>query len=359
MAAPLPSTFAASKWSRFATSFLVSAAALVLLLSSFVLVVDPYGTRAGPTRPPTPIMDLNQRFMYPQIVRSRRYDSAVFGTSTIRLLDPERLNALFGGRFANLGLNAGTPWEQVQLMELFLRHVPAPKTLIFGLDPTWCEPDADVKRLTFRAFPPWLYDDRRLNDFAPLLSLKSLEIAGRVALHWLGHMPARIRADGYEVFVPPEAAYDLARARLHIWGGAERRMTTVEPPVGLSDAERAALRMPALPWLEAVLGRLPESTVKILTFMPVHVAAQAAPGSRAFAEDEECKQRIARIAERHTATVVDFRRTSPVTTEDANYWDPLHYRIGIAERIAAALHDAVKAGEDAPDGFYRVLARRR
>jgi len=42
-------------------------------------------------------------------VRSGRYDSAVVGTSTVRLLDPQRLGALFGARFANLGLNAGTP----------------------------------------------------------------------------------------------------------------------------------------------------------------------------------------------------------------------------------------------------------
>ena len=72
-------------------------------------------------------MDLNQRFMYPQIVRSGRFDAAVFGTSTVRLLDPQRLGAAFGGRFANLGMNAGTPWEQMQLADLFLRHVPRPR----------------------------------------------------------------------------------------------------------------------------------------------------------------------------------------------------------------------------------------
>ena len=57
------------------------------------------------------------------------------------------------------------------------------------------------------------------------------------------------------------------------------------------------------------------------------------------------------------AVVVDFRIPSPVTTEDSNYWDPLHYRVGIAERILAALAQARITGGDAADGFYRVLTR--
>ena len=41
--------------------------------------------------------------------------------------------------------------------------------------------------------------------------------------------------------------------------------------------------------------------------------------------------------------------------EDANYWDPLHYRVAIADRLAMTLHDAVRGGPEPADGFYRVL----
>ena len=143
-------------WRAFAATLCCSALAVGAVLYGFVLLLDPYGLRA--TRP---IMDLNQRFMYPQIVRSGRFDAALFGTSTVRLLDPDRLNAVLGGRFVNLGLNSGTPWEQMQLADLFLRQVPEPKALVFGLDRNWCDADADRKRLTFRVFPPWLYDESR------------------------------------------------------------------------------------------------------------------------------------------------------------------------------------------------------
>jgi hypothetical protein len=340
------------------SSFGITSLGLALAFYLLILAVDPYGRHAGPGREPTPIMDVNQRFMYPQIIRSGRYDSAVFGTSTIRLLDPKRLGELFGGRFANLGLNAGTPWEQVQLMDLFLRRVPQPRTVILGIDPTWCEEDADRKRLTRRAFPLWLYDDDPLNDWPELLNLKSLEISLRVALERLGAMRERIRGDGYEVFVPPDSSYDLGRAQAHI--RAHERAAKggpAAPAAAGGDHHSEALRMPALAWLGALLGRFPASTAVILTFMPAHVVAQPQPGSVDFAEDEECKARVTEMAAHGRATVVDFRRRSAVTVEDANYWDPIHYRLGIARRIADSLWEAYANGREAPDGFDRILAR--
>lgn len=354
--APSDTVTGESAWCHFLAMFAGVGLATAAAFYAFVVALDPYGLRAGPDRPSTPLMDINQRFMDPQIVRSGRFDAAVFGTSTIRLLDPKQLGPLFGAHFANLGLNAGTPWEQTQLADLFLRHVPSPKVLIFGLDLNWCEADADTpaKRLTFRPFPPWLYDDDRWNDYPALLNLKSLEIAGRVALARLGLRPERIRGDGFEVFVPPEARYDLERARRHIWDGKPRGIEEVSPPVRFSAAERAALRFPALPWLDGLLDRVPQTTEVMLAFMPVHIAAQPRPGSPEAARDAECKARIAAIGERHGATVVDFRLPSGVTAEDANYWDPLHYRVGIAERIAHALKDARSSGQDDPGGFYRV-----
>jgi hypothetical protein len=334
-------------WRAFAATFCCSAFAIGAVLYGFVLLLDPYGLRA--TRP---IMDLNQRFMYPQIVRSGRFDAALFGTSTVRLLDPDRLNAVFGGRFVNLGLNSGTPWEQMQLADLFLRQVPEPKALVFGLDRNWCDADADRKRLTFRVFPPWLYDEIRLDDYAKLLNLKSVEIAGRLALRYAGLMPERIRGDGYEVFVPDEMVYDVERARFHIYG-SRGRPTYAADTAAAGDVPTASF--PAFGWLDALLARVPRSTAVVLTMMPIHIAAQA--HGEEVPVEAACKERIAAMGRRHGAVVVDFRIPSPVTTEDSNYWDPLHYRVGIAERVLAALAQARITGGDAADGFYRVLAR--
>jgi hypothetical protein len=340
-------------WKSFLRVFAFTAAGLVTLLYGAILALDPYGLFASPQRRPGPIMDLNQRFMYPQIVRGGRYDSAVFGTSTVRLLDPAQLDDAFGGAFANLAMNAATPWEQMQIAGLFLRETPRPRVLIFGIDATWCEADADRKRVTFRTFPPWLYRPIAFADAFEIFNFKRLEIALRVAAFRLHLTKARIRGDGYEVFTPPEASYDAARAKAHI--GA------VPPPFPMpyvaGEAERAAWRFPALPWLDDLLDRMPRNTRVILLFPPVHVAAQPPRGSDAEAREDECKRRVAAIGARHGGTVVDFRRPSAVTGADINYWDQLHYRLPIAKRLVEtvrAIEEGTSAGDD---GFYRVLTR--
>ena len=327
----------------------------------FTLAMDPYGVAASPTRAPTPIMDTDQRRSYPQLVRGGHFDSAVFGNSSVRLLDPGRLDPLFGGRFVNLAFNSSTPWEQTRMAELFLYHVPIPRTLVFGLDPLWCGADADqpARRLTPYGFPDWLYEtDRRslVESYGRLFSLHDLEVAFRVAAVRLHLAKPRIRRDGYAVFMPPEASYDLERARQHIWGGGVRAVAPVEPPVVLDDAARERLTFPALDWLAGLLDRVPEATLTILVFPPIHIAAQPVPGSQAAALDAACKARIAAIGLRHRAVVIDFRHPSPLTSLDENYWDQLHVRLGIADRVTNAIHRACLGAPDQDDTFFDLLS---
>nr|WP_091970538.1 hypothetical protein [Methylobacterium gossipiicola] len=334
--------------------FGVSVVGFGLAAIGVVALADPYGLRVGPGHRPSPLMDGNQRFMYPQVARSGLYDAAVFGSSTARLLDPDDLEAVFGGRFANLAMNAATPFEQVSLARVFLRHA-TPKTVLFGLDANWCAADADVKRLTFRPFPTWLYAEGTPWNLLRQVNGQSVATAARVWLNrWTG-LPERLRADGYGVFTPPEARYDAARAAAHIHGGgaALPDAATADPPLDPVDAP-----MPALAWLDGLLGEMPAKTRRLLVFMPVHVAAQGLPGTAKGAREAACKARVAEIGARHGARVVDFRIPSAVTTEDTNYWDALHYRLPIAGRIVTALGAAVATGRDDPQGFYRVLTPR-
>jgi hypothetical protein len=338
----------------FLLTFLGAASGLMSAIWLVILLLDPYGV--SPIRLPVarPIMDINQRYMYPQIIRSKAFDSFVIGTSTSRLLDPRQLDAAFGGRFANLAMNAATAWEQVEIARLALRYRPDPKSFIVGLDHMWCVDEASLVKITFRGFPAWMYDENPLNDLSELLSTKTLEITGRLAAFHLGLMPERIRRDGYEVFTPPEAAYDLARARFHIWKGySQQSVAAVRPPVVLSAAEAERLKFPALEWLEHLLSAIPADSVRLLAFMPVHVAAQPSPGSLADAQFTICKDRIAAIGRKHGVRLVDFAIPSSVTMDDANYWDPLHYRLPIAARIVDGLK-AAASGRSADDGLYKI-----
>lgn len=343
-----------ASWRGCLRAAAATALGLAAALYGFILAMDPFGRGVGPGRAPTPMMDINQRFMYPQLARSGMFDSAVFGSSTTRLLDPRALDAALGGRFANLAINAGTPWEQLELARLLLRHVPAPRTLVFGLDRTWCDPDADApsQRVTFRAFPPWLYDERPGNDYPELANFKTLEIAGRVLLHRLGAMPARIRRDGYEVFTPPEASYDLARARTYLRPGVNRPVVAAAPEGGVDPP------IPALDWLGALVRDVPAATRVVLLFPPLHVGGQPAAGSREAAGDAACKQRAADLVAGRAAAVLDYRWPSALAREDSNFWDPLHYRLAIAARIVRDVAGAVAGTVPDQDGGARLLSPR-
>lgn len=340
----------APAWRRFSAAFAAAGLGLGLAALGFVASMDPYGLRAGPGRPPGPIMDRNQRFMYPQIARGGAYDAAVFGTSTARLLDPRDLDRAFGARFANLAVNAATPDEQRALARLFLRRAGV-RAVLFALDGTWCE--AHPRARTAHPFPDWLYAPPAPWDVLRQTNGQSLGIAARVALNRLGLAPARIRGDGYAVFTPPDAAYDAARAADHIHGG-----TALDPELDGEAPEAApeTAAMPMLAWLDALVAAAPADARRLVAFMPVHAAAQGAPGTAQGRREAACKAQVAAIGRARGAVVVDFRIPSPVTTRDDNYWDALHYRLPVAGRIVAGLRAAVATGADAEDGFYRVLA---
>ncbi len=343
-------------WRRFVKLFLATFVGGVLGAILFILLLDPYDMVPFSLPIERPLVSGSQRFAYPQVMRSKRFDSIIVGSSTARLIDPEQLNGPFAARFANMAMNASSPWEQWTTFEYFRRNAGAPKVLIIGIDDGWCDPNADRDRVR-HGFPQWMYDDDRWNDYANLFNSGTLELAARLIGYHLGLYRARGRYDGYEVFTPPENAFDLERARFGIWHGQTPRPVPDLPPPSLSDEEKRALKFPALAWMDSMLGELPAATTKVLAFMPVHVAAQAWPGTRDAALEAECKARIAAIGRARGAKVIDWRIASPITTMDENYWDGLHYRLPIARRLTDELTGAVLNGTESSDGSYRLLVR--
>jgi hypothetical protein len=172
----------------------------------------------------------------------------------------------------------------------------------------------------------------------------------------VGLSQERIRSDGYERFVPPDSEYDLSRARDHI---EALRHPSWRAPESARNQVAAPTEMPALSSLDNVLSRLPDATNTILLFPPVHVSAQPAPGTVGSQVEADCKARVAAIGKRRRAMVLDFRVPSSVTREDSNYWDALHYRVAIAQRLAASLSAAPESEGRAPDGFFHVLSTGR
>ncbi|MDX2258898.1 MAG: hypothetical protein NW205_08280 [Hyphomicrobiaceae bacterium] len=356
LAVPHQSTAGRLTWGGMFQWSALGAAGLVALCLALVLLMNPYGNLPTGIAARHVIMDINQRFQYPALARSGQFDSVVIGTSTARLLEPARLDRVLGGTWANLAMNDARAFEQSELFALYLRAVPAPRAVLVGLDSVWCREEADTDTTTRRGFPTWMYDDDPWNDWPNMLNTTTVDIAGRQAFYWLGAVPARVGHDGYEVFVPPESEYDAAKARQHIWGRRGGAIVPVDPPYQANTAERTGWRFPALTWLQERLESLPPTTLKLLVFMPVHVAKQPIPGSLPAAKEAECKERIDALARRFSAHLIDYRITSDLTRTDSNYWDGLHYRVGIAARVVDDLGGAVARGPAASDGTWLYRA---
>jgi hypothetical protein len=328
----------------------------VVLLSLFLLTFDPYSSGLLRTKP-FALLDENRRFSYPQVVRAHMFDSAVIGTSTVRLLKPDRLDNAFGAHTLNLGMNAATPWEQLKVADLFLRETPRPKLLILGIDPHWCSSEATLpsRRLTPMAFPESFYDDDPWNDWTYLFKLRTVKMSWRLAMNYLRKKPKQIiPLNGYDVFTPDETKYDAARAHTHIVSEARFAVSDMNAPAERLDPKE--LTFPAMPWLEQILARTPDATLKFVLFPPAPAILLARPETRTGALLEACKAKVAAIGAAHGATVLDFRYPNSVTEDETNFWDSVHYRLPIADRITDALAAAAATGRSDPAGFYRVLA---
>ena len=350
-----------ARWRRFATTMLATFAVGLAVCYAFILVVDPYQVVPFAPAMPRPNIDTSQRHFYPAIVRKGNFDSFIVGDSTVRLFNPDTFDARLGGRFANLAMNAATAWEQMQMAGLFQRVRGAPRTMILGLNQTWCDQRADQpdRKLTIRSFPDWMFDDDPWNDLLYLLNGKTLETAVRVVMTNLGRGRIRLNPSGFQIFTPPDATYDLAAARKRIWGARERQVVPVVPPVTLTQAERADLRFPAHAWLDAQLAANGDATRTIFIWLPASIAALPAPGSRDDANEQACKASIDAIALRHGVTVMDWRIPSQLAGDDSAFWDPWHYRLPVAERIQADLFDALAGESKPPDGAWIIRERGR
>ena len=338
---------AAFSWRRFVRRLLLAAALTSATLYAFIVTLDPFDTLVfSPPFDRSPIAS-NQRYAFPALARKATFDSVVLGTSTSRSLEPAELDPLFDAHFVNLAMNSATAYEQWRLGTLFARHHPHAKVALIGLDIVWCRSGATLEKYTERAFPEWMYDDEPWNDYFEHFNLYALEQAGIELAVLLGLEPRRYGRDGYTPFLPDERDYDLVRARTHLYPGGAPLPPAVDPPIVLSVTEREALNFQALPLLRDLLAALPPAAHKVLYFAPYHISAQPVPGSRGAAAWAACKDRVAGLATSvANAQVVDFMIASPITANDANYWDRLHYRAGVAHWLAASLRAAADGKVD-------------
>jgi hypothetical protein len=345
-------------WTGYLRTLLLTTLISVVTAFAWILLVDPYdNVWFSPPWEREPISK-NQRYSYPALARNPRFDSLILGTSSIRLLSPGELNPLLDASFANLAMNAATPYEQSRILELFVRHHPSIRYAFLGVDDFWCNPDRPSDRYAQWPFPEWMYDENRWNDLLYLFNGATLEQTWRQFRNLLGLRKPTQGSDGYTVFVPPDSEYDLEKVRSNIYGDAEPHLKpTAEPPWREPPEGPPGWDFPNLPVLQSMLESLPVETVKVLILPPYHQMHLPAPESVVDAQIQACKTRVVEIARRvPNTTLIDFMFRSEIALNDENYWDPAHYRVGIATLIGESVVDALETGRER-EGLYRILLR--
>ena len=350
------SIFSSDKgWRPFSRLFFILLAALFIGGYAFIVVVDPYDSIPFSPKWDRVPVDRDQAYFYPALARSTRFDSAVIGTSTVRLLKPDELNPRLNSRFVNLAMNASSVFEQETIFDIFLHYHPKPKTVIFGIDHLYFEEknfQAHVGDASL--WPEWLYDKNPYNNLPPY-RFKTLIHAWREFLSVTGMKTYKYGRDGYTDFTKPLDEYDINRARIKIYGTpTPKPVRAVEPPVRLPAETIHAMRFPQLEVLTRMLGNLPAETVKVLFITPFHYYAQPHPGSEEEIRQREFLRRLTDIARNHPNTwLLDFNIVSPITTDDSHYWDKGHYTVIVASQLAALIEEGVRS-RNRSDDFVRL-----
>jgi hypothetical protein len=202
-----------------------------------------------------------------------------------------------------------------------------------------------------------MYDENRWNDLLYLFNAATLEQSWRQFRYLLGMLEPRYGSDGYGVFVPPESEYDIGKVRGLLYEGADPHLKPdAQPPVVPLPRERSEWPFPDLPLLAAMLRSLPAATRKLVVFPPYHQFRMPAPGSLDAVALQECKRRIVGMAsDAPNTTLIDFMLRSSLTLSDESYWDPVHYRVGVASHLVDAIAEALDTQRSGD--IYRVLAR--
>lgn len=354
------------QWNLFARVLLKTVLGASLFLSGFVLLLDPYDSLSFSLPLDRAPITTNQRFSYPTIARNLAYDSLVIGTSTSRMLEPALLNQAVGGRFANLAMNSGTPFEQSEILKLFLSHRldagEETRTVIVGLDHVWCR-RAPYPQFTERPFPPWLYDASPWNDALHMLNFTTIEQAGRLAAFLLGLRDANYGDDGYENFLPPDADYDLAKVRLSLYGAAGRRNPPEAPAFNRDTAPAGWLDrwsvsdFPDLALLDAALQQGSTDVQVIILNPPQHWTQHHMENAERGEERAACKALAHNLVADQGKPVfsIDFESYSEFTLRDENFWDPHHMSKPTAERVIETLGPAFQTKSPPQNGVHVIF----
>ena len=315
------------QWTCLALALLSGALALII---GTVVLVDPFEIYHQATAFIPPITNGTQIYSNAGIAKSYEYDSVVIGSSMTENFRPSQLDSLLGGQFVKLCINAGSPYNHRQMMELaFSTHDV--RRIVYGVDVGsftyfYTQPKCEM--------PDYLYDDSLLNDVRYWFNMSVLARYIPQCLLTLGQHDEAQRDTMYAWGDLYEYGLDEMLAGVDIRPGrVEQRDERNETPV-LAQATLLNVEHNLLPFIEAH----PET--EFIFFFPPYSLARwyqfYADGTLAYHLNQ--KEAIADALLRYdNVRVFDFQAESDWITNPDNYIDAEHYGPWINDAMAEAI----------------------
>jgi hypothetical protein len=320
-------------WGRWLATFVFTSALGACVVFALVILVDPYDSGRFGFIGIKGIRDESPRTANASRGRDPQFSAAIFGNSTGQLLKPAELSQATGVRFVQLTVPGTGPREQLVVLRWFVGHHARADALVIVTDPVWCTDDPTLPILS--PFPFWLYSDSAIEYLGQLFSSRALgRLVRRVQLG-LGLRTPSAR-DGY---------WDYEQL-----GHGEFR--SAPPPNEPADiAAVGDTQFPAIERLADLIAYV--SNVPVVLVMPPMFASNLPrPGTREADRLTACKVALARlVAGRPHSNFLDFRVDDPLTRDQKNFLDPIHYRALVARRMEQRITESLRVGNAAPTTF--------
>jgi hypothetical protein len=319
-------------WRRWLALLLGALVTSALFFLALVVAIDPFSSGHFTPLTGVDITTFNRLYVNAGRVRDRRFDAAIFGTSTSILINPAPIGEATGHRFVLLAIEGAYPPEHLYLMERFdLLHRDKPAILVVVLDDLWCAPNIVN---TGPIIPRWLYEGRLPDYLQKILSHEAAKAALLRVMIRLGMAGEAQRPDGY-AGLP--------------WLENPRRKQALLTMSRPTDDVGPDAPFPALDDLARHLQTVAPDSVVLMVFAPVYRNDLPVPGSDADARLQACKSAARTIAAwRPRTDVLDLHVDGDLIGNPDHFVDPYHYdhvvaheiEQSIATRLLAMLRDA-------------------
>lgn len=311
------------QWSTLTLALLLGALALIV---GAVALVDPFEIYHQATAFIPPITNGTQIYSNAGIAKSYEYDSVIIGSSMTENFLPSQFDALFGGSFVKLPINAGSPYNHKQMMDLAFGSHDV-RRVIYGVD---------IELMTYFyttpkcEMPDYLYDDNLFNDVRYWFNESVLARYIPACLKTLGQSDPNLRDTMYTWGSLYSYGKSAALAGITITGDPVEQEPVNEAPE-FSQQTKLNVEYNILPYIEAH----PET--EFIFFFPPYSLAYWYTFYRQGNMQYHLNQKealVAALLAYDNVQVYDFQARMDWITDLDNYIDASHYGPWINEAMA-------------------------